>query len=86
MLGEAELARYRALESLLPDPSLASPDPARSARVPEDQAAFLKSYESRQREILDFLRRRTWSPSLPTWVPFISDSSRMLQATSPEGS
>ena len=25
MLGETKLARYRALESLLPDPSLASP-------------------------------------------------------------
>ncbi len=30
MLGRAELARYRALESLLPDPSLADPNPARS--------------------------------------------------------
>ena len=27
MLGPAELARYRALESLLPDPSLADPNP-----------------------------------------------------------
>src|SRR6185436_6446796 len=31
MLGQAELARYRALESFLPDPSLADPNPARSA-------------------------------------------------------
>ena len=30
MLGRAELARYRALESLLPDPSLADPNPARA--------------------------------------------------------
>src|SRR3954454_5808149 len=30
MLGRAELARDRALESLLPDPSLADPNPARS--------------------------------------------------------
>ncbi len=30
MLGQAELNRYRGLEALLSDPSLASPDPARS--------------------------------------------------------
>src|SRR5258708_26182599 len=30
MLGQAELARYRALESMLPDPSLADPDPKRA--------------------------------------------------------
>src|SRR3954453_1390356 len=30
MLGQTELARYRALESLLPDPRLADPDPTRS--------------------------------------------------------
>ncbi len=42
MIGRAELARYRALEALLPDPKLADPDPkrgcahsARSGIVPE---------------------------------------------------
>src|SRR6266849_1770981 len=30
MLGQAELARYRGLESMLPDPSLANPDPSRA--------------------------------------------------------
>src|SRR6266404_1904808 len=45
MIGRAELARYRALEALLPDPKLADPDPARSANIPPDQAAFLKAYE-----------------------------------------
>ena len=35
MLGQAELARYRALESMLPDPSLADPNPARSENIPE---------------------------------------------------
>ena len=54
-LGQAELARYRALESLLPDPSLADPNPARSQNVPKDQAAFLKAYESREAEMIDFL-------------------------------
>jgi len=57
MLGEAELARYRALESLLPDPSLASPDPSRAAHVPENQQAFLEAYESRQTEMIDFLKK-----------------------------
>jgi uncharacterized protein (DUF885 family) len=54
-LGEVELARYRALESWLKDPSFASPDPARAARIPADQTDFLKTYETRLREITDFL-------------------------------
>jgi uncharacterized protein (DUF885 family) len=56
MLGQAELARYRALESLLPDPSLADPNPARSANIPKDQQAFLSAYESREAEMIDFLK------------------------------
>ncbi len=56
MLGQAELARYRALESFLPDPSLADPDPARSKNVPANQEAFLKAYESREAEMIDFLK------------------------------
>jgi uncharacterized protein (DUF885 family) len=55
-LGEIELARYRALESMLKDPSLASPDPARAAHVPKDQAEFLAAYESREQQINDFLK------------------------------
>ena len=54
-LGEVELARYRGLEALLKDPSLASPDPARAAHIPKDQAEFLAAYEAREREIIDFL-------------------------------
>ncbi len=56
MLGQSELARYRALESLLPDPSFADPNPARSKEVPKDQAAFLKAYEGRQAEMIQFLK------------------------------
>jgi uncharacterized protein (DUF885 family) len=56
MLGQAELARYRALESLLPDPSLADPTPSRSKSIPKDQQDFLRSYESRQTEMIDFLK------------------------------
>ncbi len=56
MLGQAELGSYRGLESMLPDPSLADPNPARSANVPKDQEAFLKAYESRQAEMIGFLK------------------------------
>jgi uncharacterized protein (DUF885 family) len=59
MLGAAELARYRGLESMLSDPKLANPDPARSPNVPKDQAAFLAAYESRQTEMIDFLRKKS---------------------------
>src|SRR5712672_2287325 len=55
MLGQTEFARYRGLESMLPDPSLADPNPARSANVPKDQEAFLKAYESRETEMINFL-------------------------------
>jgi uncharacterized protein (DUF885 family) len=55
-IGRAELARYRALESMLSDPTLADPDPSRSANIPPDQASFLKTYESREQEIIGFLK------------------------------
>src|SRR6476659_4722136 len=55
MLGEVELARYRGLEAMLKDPSFASPDPARAARIPVDQEDFLRSYEVRLKELTDFL-------------------------------
>jgi hypothetical protein len=44
------------LEALLPDPKLADPDPARSAHIPPDQASFLKAYESREAEMINFLK------------------------------
>lgn len=55
-LGEVELARYRALEAMLKDPNLASPDPSRAAHIPKDQAEFLAAYESRLTEIVSFLK------------------------------
>ena len=58
MLGEVELARYRGLEAMLTHPEYASPDPARAARVPRDQADFLSTYESRLTEIVAHLRAR----------------------------
>lgn len=56
MIGRVENARYRALEALLPDPKLADPDPARSKNIPPDQASFLKAYESREAEMIKFLK------------------------------
>jgi len=55
-LGEVELARYRALEAMLKDPNLASPDPARAKHVPKDEQEFLAAYESRLDEIVEFLK------------------------------
>src|SRR5260370_40594399 len=56
MLGQAELARYRALESMLPDPSLADPHPARAKIIPKDQGDFLKAYEGRESKMIGFLK------------------------------
>ena len=56
MLGQAELARYRGLESMLPDPSLADPNPARAKVIPKDQSDFLKAYENREAEMIGFLK------------------------------
>ena len=56
MIGRVETARFRALEALLSDPKLADPDPSRAANIPADQQAFLKAYESREQEIIQFLR------------------------------
>jgi uncharacterized protein (DUF885 family) len=56
MLGRAELARYRALEALLPDPAMADPNPARAKNIPPDQQSFLQAYQSREQEMIDFLK------------------------------
>jgi uncharacterized protein (DUF885 family) len=85
-LGEVELARYRALEALLKDPNLASPDPARAARVPADQAEFLKAYESRQTEMIAFLKAQKLI-TLPSYIgPFqIRQLPEAFKPTSPGG-
>jgi uncharacterized protein (DUF885 family) len=86
MLGEVELARYRALEALLPDPALASPDPRRSARIPRDQQAFLEAYEGRQQELIDFLRAKGLL-SLPDYLGAfrIRQLPEAFKPTSPGG-
>src|SRR5260370_17403127 len=55
MLGQAELARYRGLESMLPDPSLPNPDPSRAKVIPKDQYDFLKTYKGPKPPIAAFL-------------------------------
>lgn len=57
MLGRAELARYQALEALLSDPKLADPDPSRAKDIPPDQQSFLAAYQSREQEMIDFLKQ-----------------------------
>ncbi|MDT5122643.1 MAG: hypothetical protein QOC96_2125 [Acidobacteriota bacterium] len=86
MLGQAELARYRALESLLPDPSLADPNPARSKSIPKDQESFLKAYERRQAEMISFLRENnlvTFPSYLGTF--YIRQLPEAFKPTSPGG-
>jgi uncharacterized protein (DUF885 family) len=86
MLGEAELARYRGLESMLKDPSLASPDPSRSTSIPKDQAAFLAAYQAREAEMIDFLRSRNLI-TIPSYLgPFlIRQLPEAFKPTSPGG-
>jgi len=86
MLGEAELARYRGLEAMLPDPSLADPDPARSANVPRDQQAFLQAYEEREASILAFLKQKRLV-TIPSYVGhfYIRQLPEAFKPTSPGG-
>ncbi len=67
MIGRAELARYRALEALLPDPKLADPDPKRATNIPPDQESFLKAYESREAEMISFLKEHNLV-TLPSYL------------------
>jgi uncharacterized protein (DUF885 family) len=85
-LGQVELARYRALESLLPDPSLADPNPSRAKEIPKDQEAFLQAYERRQQEMIDFLKSNK-IVTLPSYLgPFsIRQLPEAFKPTSPGG-
>jgi len=86
MLGQTELARYRGLESLLPDPSLADPNPARAASIPADQKAFLAAYQSREAEMIRFLQEHKLI-TLPAYLgPFlIRQLPEAFKPTSPGG-
>lgn len=86
MLGQAELNRYRGLEALLSDPSLASPDPARAKSIPADQQAFLAAYQAREKEMIDFLEKNRLI-TLPPWLgPFtIRQLPEAFKPTAPGG-
>jgi uncharacterized protein (DUF885 family) len=86
MLGQAELARYRGLESMLADPAMADPNPARSKNIPADQQAFLKAYESRQEEMIGFLKTNRLV-TIPDYIgPFtIRQLPEAFKPTSPGG-
>jgi uncharacterized protein (DUF885 family) len=86
MIGRAELARYRALEALLPDPKLADPDPKRAEDIPPDQESFLKAYESREAEMINFLQEHNLI-TLPDYLgPFkIRQLPEAFKPTSPGG-
>jgi uncharacterized protein (DUF885 family) len=86
MLGQTELARYRAMESMLPDPSLADPNPQRAKLIPKDQDDFLKAYESRQAEMIAHLRTNNLI-TLPSYLgPFeIRQLPEAFKPTSPGG-
>ena len=85
-IGQTELARYRALEAMLPDPRLASPDPARAARIPANQDDFLKTYQAREQEVIDFIKAKKLI-TLPAYIgPFyIRQLPEAFKPTSPGG-
>jgi len=86
MLGLAELNRYRGLEALLADPSMASPDPGRVAHVPADQQAFLQAYQNREEEMIRFLKEKRLV-TIPDYIgPFIiRQLPEAFKPTSPGG-
>jgi len=85
-LGEVELARYRALEAMLPDPSLAEPDPKRAKSIPPDQQAFLAAFQSHEQEMLAFLREKKLITIPPYIGPFlIRQLPEAFKPTSPGG-
>jgi uncharacterized protein (DUF885 family) len=85
-LGEIELGRYRALEAMLPDPSLADPNPQRAAHVPPDQQSFLQQYQSREAEMVDYLEAHRLI-TIPDYIgPFhIRQLPDAFKPTSPGG-
>jgi uncharacterized protein (DUF885 family) len=85
-LGEVELVRYRALEAMLPDPSLADPNPQRAKSIPADQQAFLQAYQSREDEMVRFLKEKRLV-TIPDYIgPFlIRQLPEAFKPTSPGG-
>jgi uncharacterized protein (DUF885 family) len=86
MLSDAELARYRGLEALLPNPAMADPDPARSKNIPRNEEEFLAAYETRLEDILGFLRNQNLI-TIPGYVGafHIRQLPEAFKPTSPGG-
>ncbi len=85
-LGRIELGRYRALEAMLKDPAMADPDPHRSASIPRDQQEFLDRYQSREEEMIRFLKEQhlvTLPDSLGAFL--IRQLPEAFKPTSPGG-
>ena len=86
-LGQIELARAKAMESWLPDPSLAEvkgvgPD----GRVPGDQAEFLHGYELRTADLIAHLKKRDLVTIPPDIGAFrILELPAAFKPTSPGG-
>ncbi|MDQ6800314.1 MAG: DUF885 domain-containing protein [Acidobacteriota bacterium] len=85
-LGEVELVRYRGLEAMLPDPSLADPNPQRAKNIPADQQAFLTAYQGREEEMVQFLKDKRLV-TIPDYIgPFlIRQLPEAFKPTSPGG-
>jgi uncharacterized protein (DUF885 family) len=85
-LGDVELARYRALEAMLPDPSYADPDPHRAKSIPSDQQSFLAAYQSREQEMIDFLKAKRLI-TIPSYIGAfeIRQLPEAFKPTSPGG-
>jgi uncharacterized protein (DUF885 family) len=71
---------------MLTDPSLASPDPARSPNIPRDQEEFLAAYQSRLNDIVGFLKANELV-TIPSYIgPFlIRQLPEAFKPTSPGG-
>ena len=85
-LGDVELARYRGLEAMLSDPSFADPNPQRARSIPADQQAFLQAYQSREEEMIRFLKEKRLV-TIPDYIgPFmIRQLPDAFKPTSPGG-
>src|SRR5436190_11708247 len=85
-LGDVELARYRGLEAMPPDPALADPNPQRAKSIPADQQAFLQAYQSHEEEMLRFMKEKRLI-TVPDYIgPFIiRQLPEAFKPTSPGG-
>jgi len=86
-LGQIELARAKAMESWLPDPSLAEvKGVGPGGKVPKDQAEFLHAYEIRTADLAAHIRKRDLFTIPPDIGAFrIMELPAAFKPTSPGG-